>query len=97
MAEPKIYPKGLRTFKPNERAPEFVKGTLIITPNQLNAWLRENEALMTEYNGEKQLKCQILDGDKGLYFTVDTFKPNSQAAPTEAPTTFDPGTDDLAF
>jgi len=76
MAE-KIYPKGMITFPKNEKAPDFVLGTLIISPNELNAWLRENENLLTEYNGKKQLKLQILNGNKGIYFTVDTFVPKS--------------------
>jgi len=74
----KIYIKGLRTFKPNEKAPDFVKGTLLITPNELFEFLKENESLLTDYKGTKQLRCQILDGDKGLYFTVDTFKPQAK-------------------
>lgn len=75
MSNEKIYVKGLRTFKPNEKAPDFVKGTLIISPNELMEFLRENEGMMTDYKGTKQLRCQILDGNNGLYFTVDTFKP----------------------
>ena len=80
----KIYVKGLRTFKPNEKAPDFVKGTLIISPNELIEFLRENEKLMTDYKGTKQLRCQILDGNNGLYFTVDTFKPESKPQTTGA-------------
>jgi len=75
MAETKIYPKGLRTFAKNEKAPSFVLGTLVITPNELTSWIRENESLLSDYNGSKQLKLQILQGDKGIYFTVDTYKP----------------------
>ena len=74
MAE-KIYPSGLRTFPKNEKAPDFVLGTLLITPNELFAWLKENENLLTDYKGSKQLKLQILNGNKGIYFVVDTFKP----------------------
>ena len=74
MAETKIYPKGLRTFPKNENAPEFVLGTLIITPNDLITWIKENESLLTDYNGSKQLKLQMLKGNKGIYFVVDTYK-----------------------
>ena len=74
MAETKIYPKGLRTFAKNEKAPAFVLGTLVITPNELIEWVNQNSNLLTDYNGSKQLKCQILQGDKGIYFTVDTYK-----------------------
>lgn len=75
MSKEKIYPKGLMVFKPHEKAPDFVKGTLMITPNELIKFCKENINLMTEYKGNKQLKCQILEGDKGLYFVVDTWKP----------------------
>lgn len=74
MSETKIYPKGIRTFKPHENAPEFVKGALIITPSELLKFCEENKELMTEYNGTPQLKCQILHGDNGIYITVDTWK-----------------------
>jgi hypothetical protein len=74
MAEPKIYPKGMRTFAKNANAPQFVLGTLVITPKELVDWIKENDRLLTDYNGTKQLKLQILNGDKGIYFTVDTFK-----------------------
>lgn len=71
----KIYPKGLRTFKPNDNAPEFVKGKLIITMNELYTFCKENESLLTEYKGQKQLQCDILDGNNGLYLVVNDFKP----------------------
>ena len=70
----KIYPKGLRTFKPHENAPEFVKGTLIITPTELVQFCEENEHLMRSYNDTPQLRCQMLHGDNGIYITVDTWK-----------------------
>jgi hypothetical protein len=76
MSKEKIYPKGLRLFKPHIKAPDFVKGTLIITLNDLIKFCKENSKLLTEYNGEKQLKCQILENDKGMYFVVDTWKPD---------------------
>jgi len=75
----KIYPKGIITFPKNDKAPDFVKGTLIITPNDLVTWLKENPNLLTDYNGTKQLKCQILEGNKGLYLVVDTFVPTPKA------------------
>lgn len=84
MSNTKIYPKGLRTFAKHDNAPDFVKGTLIVTPNELVKFCKENEGLLTEYNGTKQLKCQILEGDNGLYFVVDTWKHTNQA-PDKAP------------
>ena len=89
MSETKIYPKGLRTFKPHENAPEFVKGTLIITPNDLMQFCTDNPELMTEYNGTPQLKCQMLDGDNGITISVDTWKKQeiSEPRPQDNPTT----------
>lgn len=75
MAEPKIYPKGIVTFPKNEKAPDFVLGTMVITPNDFMEWIKENKSLLTEYNGKSQIRLQILNGNKGIYLTVDTFKP----------------------
>jgi hypothetical protein len=74
MATEKIYPKGVMAFKANQNAPSFVKWAVVISVNELNEWLRANENLLSEYNGKKQLKLQLLENDKGLYFTVDTYK-----------------------
>ena len=78
MAEPKIYPKGIRTFAKHANAPSFVKGTVVINPNELFSWLKDNTQHLTEYQGNKQLKLQLLENDKGLYFVVDTFKPTAK-------------------
>lgn len=78
MAE-KIYVKGFRTFPKHEKAPEFVLGTLIINPNEFIQWMQENKDLLTEYKETKQLKCQILKGDKGISFIVDTYKAEPKA------------------
>lgn len=90
MSEVKIYPKGLRTFKPHDNAPDFVKGTLLITPNELIEWLKDNSQYLTDYKGAKQLKCQILDGKDGLYFQVDTWKKDEGSTPASSQETNDP-------
>lgn len=74
MAAEKIYPEGIRAFNKHEKAPDFVKGLIVITPNDLFAWLKKNENLFTEFEGKKQIKLQILEGKKGLYLAVDTYK-----------------------
>jgi len=83
MATEKIYPKGVRCFPKHEKQPDFVLGAMVITPNELFAWLKENQHLLTEYKSEKQLKLQILTGEKGIYLTVDTWKPTETAAKPE--------------
>lgn len=79
----RIFPEGVRLFPPRDNAPDFVVGSLIITPNDLVAWLKQRPDLLTDYNGNKQLRLQITrskDG-KGLSASVDTFKPKGEAAP----------------
>ena len=86
-----IYPGGLRIFPPHENAPDFVKGALIVTPRELIDFCKEKSDLLTEYQGKKQLKCQILEGNKGLYIKVDTYKSETQAAQAETQAQEEPG------
>jgi len=77
-----IKPKGLITFNPHQNAPNFVLGTIAISVKQLNEWLKgEGAQYLTDYKGSPQLKLQALNGEKGLYLTVDTFKPRTQDEP----------------
>ncbi len=83
-----ILPKGIRLFNKHQNAPDFVIGTLVITPNDLVAWLKEQPELMTEYNGAKQIRLQVLKSKDGnLYAAVDTYKAATTpaAAPQDAP------------
>ena len=74
MKKETIYPRGMRVFPKNEKQPDFVLGSLIITPTDFSQWVAQNQQYLNDYNGSKQLKLQILNGDKGIYFTVDTYK-----------------------
>jgi hypothetical protein len=87
MSETKIYPKGIAFFAPRENAPTWVKGSIIITPNDLFKWLKENESLLIESEKYgKQIKLQVTD--KGLQ--VDTWKPTKDyKQPTERKTAAD--------
>jgi len=78
MKKEKVFPKGMMAFKPNEKAPEFVKASVMVTPNELISWLKENSDYLTDYKGNKQLKLQLLENEKGLYFVVDTYQPTKQ-------------------
>lgn len=81
----KIYPNGIRVFSPRAGAPDFVRGSILITPNELFKWLKENESLLTEYNGEKQISLDLLDGNKGLYVAVNTYKKEDKPKPQSKP------------
>tara|TARA_R110000823_G_scaffold250176_1_gene373335 strand:+ start:701 stop:994 length:294 start_codon:yes stop_codon:yes gene_type:complete len=75
-----IYAQGLRFFNPRETAPEFVKGEVIVNLKEFFDFVSTQKEYYTEYQGNKQLKLNMLSGKQGMYFTVDTFKPNSSAA-----------------
>ena len=80
----KVFAKGIRTFAKHNSAPDFVLGELVITPNELFAWLKgEGAQYLTEYKETKQLKLQVTKSrDGGLMLAVNTYKPQVQ---TEAP------------
>ena len=75
-----ILPQGVRFFNKKATQPDFVIGALVITPDDLNAFCIDNAGLMTEYNGKKQLRLQVLKSKEGnLYASVDTWKPEGTA------------------
>jgi hypothetical protein len=75
MSTEKIFCDGVRAFPPHEKAPSWVKGSIVITLNQLVKFCKEHPELLTEYNGEKQIKLQLQESKKGgLSLVVDTYK-----------------------
>lgn len=80
-----VKAKGLVTFSPNEKAPDFVLGTLLVNVDEFIDFLK-NESLQyqTEYQGKKQLKIQVtsMKSKRGIMVSVDTWKPTAQGATT---------------
>jgi len=77
MANETIFAEGIRTFGRNEKAPDFVLGSIVITLEDFKAWVNSNQQYLTDYNGKKQIKLQVLkkkDGN-GITVIVDNFKP----------------------
>lgn len=109
MPEDKILAKGLRFFDKHQSAPDFVIGTLVITPADIYEMCKEQAAHLTDYNEKKQLKLQILKSQAGkMYAVVDTWKkgdapakpatPNGkQSSGTRRPVNDLPQDDDLPF
>lgn len=82
-----ILPKGIRLFNKKDSQPDFVIGAAVITIDDLVAFTIDNPQLLSEYNGQKQLRLQILKSKEGnLYASVDTWKPtgNTQLAANSA-------------
>lgn len=74
MSEKK-YITGIRCFPRNEKAPEYVLGGGVLTIDDLTEFVNSNTELLTEYNGKKQLRFQVLKGKNGaLQFVVDDYK-----------------------
>ena len=85
-----IYIEGIRTFKPHDNAPDFIKASGVIAINPLVQFFKENPSYITEYKGEPQIKFQILDGKNGLYLVVDAYKVRQEPQEVE-------DNDDLPF
>jgi hypothetical protein len=82
MAEQTLL-KGIRLFQPKPNQPEFVLASGVITLNELVTFAKENPQLLSEYNGEKQLRIQLLKSKDGKpYMVVDTWKPEQPLANT---------------
>jgi len=73
----KVYPKGLIAFAKNEKAPDWVIGSMVINPNQLFDWLSgEGAQYLTDYKGQPQLRLHMAHTKDGkLSISVDTWKP----------------------
>ena len=78
-----IYVKGIRLFPKTDGAPDYVKGSGVITISELVKFFDENPDYMSEYRGELQLKFELLEGRNGLYFKVNTYKKSAEATPPD--------------
>jgi len=91
-----VFIDGVNVFTPNEKAPDFVKASLVINPTKLIAWLKENDQHLTEGKEGLELRTQIKESKQGkLYASVDTYEPKLKAEVTSKSLTVDD--DDLPF
>ena len=77
-----IYLEGVRMFPPTDGVPDFVKGSGVISINKLVKFLKDNPGYVSDYKGDAQVRFELLEGKKGLYFTVNTWKPNKKKETT---------------
>lgn len=67
-------PEGIRLFDKHPNAPDFVLASLMITLDDLFNFVRNNPQYLSDYQGRKQLKLQILRSrNGGLYSAIDTY------------------------
>ncbi len=55
-----IFPEGIRVFKPNEKAPDFVKGTLTVN-GEFIEWYQNN-------NKDGEVRLDIKESKNGKYY-----------------------------
>lgn len=73
--------KGIRFFAKKDNQPDFVLASGVITPAEVEQFCKDNAEHLSEYNGQKQFRIQLLKSrDGGLYIAVDTWKAG-EAAP----------------
>ncbi len=69
----KQFADGIRAFKPNAKAPDFVKVELTINKSEFTAWLASQP---------DEVRLTVKQSQKGTYYTeVNTFTPQPQSAP----------------
>jgi hypothetical protein len=65
------YPKGIRTFNKHMNAPSFVVCDLVIDLNEFIEWCKvEGREHLTDYNGRKQLKLELVEGREKINIQV---------------------------
>ena len=75
-----VFIDGLNVFTPGEKAPDFVKASLVINPTKLIKWLQDNDEHLKEGEYGLELRTQIKESKQGkLYASVDTFKPKPKS------------------
>jgi len=82
MADEKVLPEGVRVFPKHPNAPDFVLASVVITMNDLFEFCKKNPQLISEYQGKKQIKLQLLKSREGKpYMVVDNYqRPSEQDA-----------------
>lgn len=95
----KKFPPGIRCFPKHQNAPDFVLCSLVITLDDLISGLKADPSILTEYNGKKQLKVQLLNSQAGApYAVIDTYKKGEPQKTAPAPQKpFESNLDGLPF
>lgn len=70
------YISGLFVFSPHEKAPDFVKARLSLSPDRLAEWLAANKDLANE---KGFIPIDILEGKDGRWYAkVNDWKPEER-------------------
>lgn len=67
-----VFPQGIRYYAPHENAPDWVKGTIELTRDELLEWLHKQ--------GDK-IKLDIKESKEGkMYLAVNDYKPKQNVS-----------------
>lgn len=81
------FVNGIRVFRPNEKAPSYIKANLKINRNELMTWLNQQ--------GE-EINIDLKESNKGgWYLSVNDYKPKESLA--TATGNYQPEDDSLPF
>lgn len=78
-----IFPDGLNFYQPHHQAPSFIKGEILIQPQKLVAFLKDNKQHMTPKGYFKFVLKESKGGN--LYLSLDTYKPAEKFDKTPDP------------
>lgn len=85
MSEKK-YVNGVRFFPKKESQPDFVIGSIVLNPEQIAQWAKENPDLCSDYKGQQQIKLDVLRSKQGeVYTQLNTFKPKANEPERDLP------------
>ena len=94
MGKQVVFVEGIRAFKPHDKAPSFVKGSLKINRNELMMWLDKQP---------EEINIDLKESQKGGYYlSVSDYKPTKEAGEAgwkkiEVSESLDDDTDSLPF
>jgi len=77
MSEKK-FAQGILFKRPNEKAPAFVKGNISVKVSEFVPFLQENQN-----NDWVNLDLLVSKDEQKLYFTLNSWKPESKEKPEE--------------
>ena len=64
-----IFADGFNVYSPNEKAPNFVKGSIVIDIKKFSAWVAANaNYITTDNNGNEVLRMQIKESQQGKLY-----------------------------
>jgi hypothetical protein len=80
-----VFAPGIRMFDKHPNAPDFVLASQVITLQEFFDFVNQNPQVLTDYNGQKQLKLQIKRSQSGaIYAAIDTYQKALAPAPAPA-------------